>query len=40
MLFFTLLELTLIVVAGRLGGLLGRRFGLSAAVLRAAWTSA
>ena len=32
MLFFTLLELTLIVLAGRLGGLLAKRCGQSAAV--------
>ncbi len=32
LLFFTLLELTLIVLAGRLGGVVARRFGQSAAV--------
>jgi Kef-type K+ transport system membrane component KefB len=31
-LFYTLLELTIIVVAGRLGGALARRIGQSAAV--------
>src|ERR1700735_4059232 len=32
LLFYTLLELTLIVLAGRLGGVVARRFGQSAAV--------